>query len=157
MKFIRWFLIAVGVCIVVVGLSWAYTSVQLNIARSKGVYASAEEGMLALVDKYYPTDREVKILYAGTNSPDGRLPYIWYVIAEVHATARADGSELGSNGCEAPGSYFLQTKDGNWVHISENAFPTYIGFWMDIFGLAGKGQTTASTDWGANKPNQFCR
>ena len=57
---------------------------------------------------------QVKILYAGTNSFDGSDPHIWYVIAEVRASARSDGSELGHNGCDAPGSFFLQLKDGSW-------------------------------------------
>jgi len=157
MKYVRWFLIAVGACLIFIAFSWVYTSVQLNVARSKGVHASAEQGMLAIVDKYYPADRDLNILYAGTNSVDGSKPHIWYVIAEVHATARADGSPLGSNGCDAPGSYFLQSKDGNWVHVSEGAFPTFIGFWMDVFDKAGEGQPIASTDWGADQPSQFCR
>lgn len=49
---------------------------------------------------------------------------IWYVIAEIHASARADGSELGHNGCDAPGSYFLQTKDGS-IHTSNNTSPLF--------------------------------
>lgn len=73
--------------------------------------------MIARAEKYYMHDLQVKILYAGTNSFDGSDPHIWYVIAEVRASARSDGSELGHNGCDAPGSFFLQLKDGNWVHV----------------------------------------
>jgi len=156
MKVIRQLLIALGILVAIVPLSWVYTSVQLNIARSKGVYPSAEQGMLALVDKAYSADRQIKILYAGTNSFDGSEPHIWYVIAEVRATSRADGSEMGRNGCDAPGSFFLQTKDG-WVHIGEGSFPTFMGFWMKVFGMAGEGQSTPSTNWAPNQNPQFCR
>ncbi len=156
MKLIRRLLIALGILIAIVPLSWIYTSVQLNSARAKGVYASPEQGMLALMDKYYTADRAVQILYAGTNSTDGSQPHIWYVIAEVRAEARADGSALGSNGCDAPGSFFLQTREG-WVHISESGFPTFVGFWMKVFDMAGAGESTPSTDWGADRPSQFCR
>jgi hypothetical protein len=152
----RRLIIALGILIAIVPLAWMYTTVQLNSARSKGVYQTPEQGMLALMDKYYSPDRAVKILYAGTNSFDGSQPYIWYVIAEVRATARADGSELGSNGCDAPGSFFLQTREG-WVHVPEGAFPTFMGFWMNVFNMAGEGQSTPSTDWGTEQPNQFCR
>lgn len=156
MKIVRWVLSAVGVCVGLVVFGWAYTSVQLANASAKGVYATPEQGMQALADTYYAADREVKILYAGTNSLDGNNPHVWYVIAEVRASARADGSEMGVNGCDAPGSFFLQTKAG-WVHVSEGAFPTFMGFWMKLFGWAGEGNATPSTDWGADKPSQFCR
>jgi hypothetical protein len=131
-------LIALGILIAVVPLSWIYTTIQLNNALSKGVYDTPEQGMQALAEKYYTADREVKILYAGTNSFDGSKPHIWYVIAEVRASARADESELGSN-------------------VSEGAFPTFIGFWMKVFDMAGEGQSTPSTNWGADQPAQFCR
>jgi hypothetical protein len=155
-KAFRWLLIVLGVGVVVVILSWAYTTAQLAHARSKGVYPSAEQGMLALVGQSYPPDRDVKILYAGTNSLDGSKPHVWYVIAEVHASLRADGSELGSNGCDAPGSFFLQTKEGR-VHVPESAFPGFIGTWMEVFDLAGPGQAEPSTTWADDQPNVFCR
>lgn len=154
--FLRRLLIALGICAGVIALSWLYTTLQLAHARSDGVYPTAEQGMLALVDQHYAADREVKILYAGTNSTDGSQPHIWYVIAEVRASARADGSPMASNGCDAPGSFFLQTKEG-WVHVPEQALPTFMGFWMEVFDMAGKGQSTPSTNWGADQPSQFCR
>jgi hypothetical protein len=156
MKFRRWSLIALGMLLWMVGFCWYYTFVQLNIARSKGVYATAEQGMLAQVDKYYPPDRTVKILYAGTNSFDGSRPHIWYVIAEVHAASRADGSAMGHNGCDAPGSFYLQTRQG-WVFVPEGAFPGFVGFWMKAFGMAGEGQSTPSTNWAPDQSSRFCQ
>jgi hypothetical protein len=58
------------------------------------MYAMAEEGMRSLVDRGYTHDRQLKYLYAGTNSFDGSKPFVWYVITEVYASARADGSSL---------------------------------------------------------------
>ena len=156
MKLVRRSLIAVGSLILFVVLSWAYTNIQLNIARGKGIYNSPEQGMRMILSKYYSTDQEVKILYAGPNSRNGGSPQVWYVIAEVRATARADGTALGANGCEAPGSFFLQTKEG-WVQVSEGALPGFVNFWMKVFGKAGEGQSTPSTDLGADMPSQFCR
>lgn len=156
MKLSRRVLIIVGILIAIVPVSWAYTSIQLSIARSKGVYTTPEQGMLALIDRNYAADKTVKILYAGPNARDGSEPHVWYVIAEVRASARADGSELGTNGCDAPGSFFLQTMDG-WVHIPEGAFPGFIGFWMDVFHLSGDGLSKSTTPWTPGQEPDFCQ
>jgi hypothetical protein len=137
--------IALGFILAIIALSWVYTTVQLNIARSKGVYESAEQGMQAFAEKYYAADCNVKTLYAGPSFFNGRQRYHWYVIAEIYATSHADGSELRHNGCDAPGLAFLQTRDG-WVYVPDGAFPGFIGFWMKAFGLAGEGQVTPNTD-----------
>jgi hypothetical protein len=112
--------------------------------------------MLALVDRAFVATSRVDMLYAGPNSFDGSQPHIWYVIAEVRADRRADGSALGPHGCDAPGSYFLHTKEG-WIHVPEGAFPGFIGFWMSVFGQAGPGQSKPSTDWAPSQPARFCQ
>lgn len=155
-KFFFSILAAVGLLVMVILSSWAYTTIQLGRARADGAYHSPEAGMLARAERHYSDDRQVKILYAGTNSFDGSKPHVWYVIAEIHASARADGSPLGRNGCDAPGSFFLQTRDGSWVFVPEGAFPGIMGFWMEMFGMAGEGQSTPSTDWAPNQPSRFC-
>jgi len=156
MKLSRRVLIILGILIAIVPASWAYTSIQLSIASSKGVYDSPEQGMLAMADQYYARDKTVKILYAGPNARDGSEPHVWYVIAEVRASARADGSEMGRNGCDAPGSFFLQTTDG-WVHVNEGAFPGFMGFWMDVFHMAGDGLATSTTHWASGQEPDFCQ
>ena len=156
MKFASWLLIILGFSLALVAFSYVYTVAQLNIASSKGVYTSAEQGMLAMIDEHYPPERNVKILYAGTNSFDGSKPHVWYVIAEVRAASRADGSVLVHNGCDAPGLFFLQTRDG-WVFVPEGAFPGIIGFWMKVFDLAGPGQSTPSWNWAPNQNPRFCQ
>ncbi|MCK6540075.1 MAG: hypothetical protein L6Q26_08445 [Anaerolineales bacterium] len=155
-KYLRWSLTVAGIAAGVVALSWLYTTWAIADARSKGEYVSAEAGMLALMDKYYPPDHKVEILYAGPNSRDGSKPYVWYVIAEVRASARADGSEMGRNGCDNPGTFFLQTKEGSWVHVPEGFFTLFMTSWMEAFDLAGEGQSTPSTDLIQHQPRQFC-
>ena len=159
MKLSRRMLILLGILIAIVPVSWAYTSIQLSIARSKGVFDTPEQGMTTMVDKAYAPDRTIKFLYAGTNSPNGSQPFVWYVIAEVRASARADGSELQKNGCDAPGSFFLQTKQG-WVAVPEEALPGFMGFWMKVFGMAGEGQSIPSvpaTNWESGQAPDFCQ
>lgn len=149
-------LVVLLLLVVVPALSWLHMSSQLAMARSRGVYPSAEQAMLALVDQGYVAIARVDILYAGPNSFDGSQPHIWYVIVEVRADRRADGSAMGRNGCDAPGSYFLHTRDG-WIHVPEGAFPEVIGFLMGVFGQAGPGQPQPSTDWAPSQPARFCQ
>lgn len=156
-KYVRWALTAAGIIVLYVAFSWFFTNMVIRNARTNGVYPSAEAGMLALMEKYYPPDRRVEIFYAGPNESNGRKPYVWYVIAEVHASARADGSEMGRNGCDNPGTFFVQLKDGNWVHVSEGFFTTFMTSWMETFDLAGEGQSTPSTDRLHDTPTQFCQ
>lgn len=155
---LRWVLIGLGVLVLAACafFPWLYTSVQLKIARAGGVYETPEQGMRAKLEASYSPDAQIKILHAGPNYRDGSKPYVWYVIAEVRAAARADGFPLGRNGCDAPGTYFLQTRDG-WVHVPEGAFPEWISIWMDAFDMAGPGESTPSTDWAPGQPKWFCR
>lgn len=155
MKVFHQFLVLLGGSLLIVFLCWGYTTLQLARAARDGIHASAEQAMLSLIEKAYADPKDVEILYAGTNSLDGSEPHIWYVIAEVRAAAHADGSGLGPKGCEAPGSFFLQTKTG-WVHMPEGAFPVAIGRWMKLFKLSGPGAPTAATNWAANQAAQFC-
>lgn len=155
MKILRQFLVLMGVSMVVIFLCWGYTSLQLANARKEGIYSSAEQAMLSRIDQHYTDPKRVTILRAGPNSFDGSEPHIWYVIAEVRASAYADGSSLGARGCDAPGNFYIQTKDG-WVFMPEGAFPVAVGKWMRLFGLAGPGDPNPSTDWAPNQSSKFC-
>jgi hypothetical protein len=133
-----------------------YTSSVLAQAHSRGVYLSAEQAMMALINQSYRDLSRIDILFAGPNSFDRSQAHVWYVTAEVRAGSRAGGFPMGDNGCDAPGSYFLQTREG-WVHVPEGAFPDFIGFWMGVFGEAGPGQSNPSTDWAPTQPARFCQ
>ncbi len=114
--------------------------------------------MRAHIAKGYVQTDDSQIIYAGTNSFDGSDPHVWYVIACVWGGHRLDGSETGhggKHGYDQPGLFFLDTKKG-WVWISEGTFPTYLGFWMKVFGLAGPGSPVPSTDWGST-PDRGCK
>jgi hypothetical protein len=148
--------IALALLTLMLLFAWKYTHVVIANARAQGEYASAEEGMLALMDESYSPDHTVKIYSAGPDAHDGRNPYVWYVIAEVRASSRADGSQLGHNGCDAPGTFFVQLKDGKWVHVPEGLFILFVPSWLDRFGFAGKGQSTPTTDL-IEGPMRFCQ
>jgi hypothetical protein len=139
------FIVLVSLC----GL--VYTISLLWQASTKGVYVSAEDGMLALLDRGYVQPDEIEIAYAGTNSFDGSEPHVWYVIACIWGGTRADGTPPGSerHDYDQPGSFFLNTKQG-WVHVSESAYPRMLGFWMKVFGQAGPGSSIPTHDFGSN-------
>ena len=155
-KLIRRVVIALVAVSLILVIPWGCTNLVVANARAKGEYDSAEAGMLALMDKNYAPDHTVKIYSARPDSHDGSNPYIWYVIAEVRASSRADGSALGHNGCDAPGTFFVQLKDGKWVHIPEGLFIVFVPSWLERFGFAGEGQTTPTTDL-INGPMRFCQ
>ena len=81
-------LIILAFSLILLSASWLYTSAQIAAARSHGVYDSAEQAMLALVDSNYAGVSRVAILYAGPNSFDGSKPYVWYVIVRPVARTR---------------------------------------------------------------------
>ncbi len=138
--------IAIAIIAIYILSSWIYTSVQLTRASSRGVYPSVEVGMRSLAYKYYQGISQFEILYAGPNDGNAEdKSHIWYGISRVHAASYANGTTLGHGNCDAPGTFFLQTKEG-WVQVGESAFPGFIGGWMKVFGMAGDGQLEPSTD-----------
>ena len=132
------------------------TSSYIAVARSQGIYASPEQGMIERANTWYSGDPEVEIMYAGPNAHNGMQPHVWYVIAEVRVHARSAGSILGPDDCDAPGSYFLQMRDG-WVQIPEGNYPELMGIWMKVFGMAGSGEAEPSTHKDSSSPTQFCQ
>lgn len=80
-----------------------------------------------------PVER-VEIMSAGVNQHDGSQPHVWFVTARVFADQRPDGKPTphGYGG----GSYFLRVEEG-WVHMSEGAFPDFVGWVMELYGLEG--------------------
>lgn len=123
-----------------VGCGWFYTITQLQIARARGIYPSAEAAMRAKIAAGYVGIHQIEITYAGTNSFDGSDPHVWFVSAKVWADKRSDGSSVANltHDYDFPGSFFLHVKEG-WVHVPEEALPRLIGFWMKVFGLVGEG------------------
>ncbi len=142
--------ILLAVAVQVILWSLIYTLVTVGYLRSKGVYPSAEAGMLASIERYYTNPEQVEIIYAGTNSFDGSDPNVWYVLACIWGGTRADGQPVGSerHAYDQPGTFYLATRDG-WIQAPESFFPTLLGFWMRVYGLAGPGSSTPSHDWGS--------
>ena len=133
-----------------------FTNRVISNARARGEFASPEAGMLALTERDFTPDYKATIHYAGPNEDDRSMPYVWYVIVEIHASARADGSKLHQNGCDSGGTYFVQLNDGKWVQIPEGFFMIFVPSWLEKYGFAGEGQSTPTTDL-IHGPTRFCQ
>jgi len=122
--------------IVCAGSAWLYTKSQLAVAKSRGIYESPEAGMLAMIEKSYGDISQATIEYSGPNSPNGKLPHVWFVVARVYADQRADGKLVGNarDDYDFPGSFYIKVREG-WVHVPEGAFPVFIGRMMEVFGM----------------------
>ncbi len=151
------FRVVLGGLAAVVVVSFLWTFIVLLSAQRGGVYATPDEGMRAMIARSYVNPDDSQVIYAGTNSFDGSDPHVQYVIACVWGGHRLDGTPTGTggrHGYDQPGVFFLDTKKG-WVQVSEGAFPTFVGYWMKIFGMAGPGSATPFVDWGST-PNKGC-
>lgn len=122
------------------GGSWLYTTLQLRRSAARGVFPTAEEGMLGMIDQWYANPEKVRIVAGGPDSISSS--HIWYITACVWGGTRSDGSLVGNDrvAYDMPGSFFLNTRDG-WVYVPEEVFPVEIGAWMKTFGLAGPGSS----------------
>jgi len=119
--------------------TWVYASGQLTLAKGKGIYATAEEGMRSkLLQQAWDLEPEpqVEIVHAGPNKHDGSQPHVWFVGAQVRADHRPSGKSTAPRGYYSGGSFFLRVQEG-WVHVPEGAFPQFIGWAMTLYGLEG--------------------
>ena len=133
---------------VFIATNWLYTTIVVQRAIEKGVYPSPEAGMIENSYAYYAEIEKMEIMYSGPNSFDGSQPHVWYVIAHIYGAVKKDGQPEKTYYGKAyivPGGYYVHTKEG-WVQMPEGFFPEYLGFWMQVFGLAGPGSPTPSVD-----------
>lgn len=136
--------------------SWAFTHSLVRQARAEGVYPTAVEAMEAFIEENYTGITSYKILSARPNEDDGKKPHVWYVIAEVHAAKYSDGSELRHNGCDAPGTFVMQIREG-WFLVHEGWYSFFLGQWLVDYGLAGPGQVEPAIGTFQDRPTRMCQ
>jgi len=122
--------------------TWIYATGQLTLAKGRGIYATAEEGMRSKLLQQggdFAGERRVEIVGAGPNRHDGGQPHVWFVGARVWSERRPDGKLTAPRGYYSGGSFFLHVQEG-WVHVPEGAFPEFIGWAMTLYGLEGLGE-----------------
>ena len=119
---------------VFLSFTWGYTTVRLELAKREGIYPTAEDAMRAHIARHWRGIEQVEIEYAGPNEKDGSDPHVWFVMAKVWAARRGDLTLVGGRGYDSAGSFFLRVQEG-WVHVSEGAFPEFVGFGMKLFDI----------------------
>jgi len=114
---------------------WIYAVSQLALAKNDGIYASAEEAVIMLNSQGWGGAEVVRLedVGASINRHDGSQPHVWFGGARVYLDRVPQGRDRTEY---SSGSYFLHVKEG-WVHVPEGAFPEFIGWIMELYGLEG--------------------
>jgi hypothetical protein len=114
---------------------WIYAISELTLAKNNGIYPTVEEAVVARNSQGWGGARVVKIenIHTGPNSWDGSQPEVWF----GEATVTLDRVPQGWNRTQYfSGSFYIHVREG-WVHVSEGAFPEFIGWVMELYGLEG--------------------
>ena len=114
---------------------WLYATSQLVLAKNEGIYATAEEAVIARISQDKGEAKVVRLegVHASPNRKDGSQPHVWFGGATVYLDRVPQGWDRTQY---SAGSYFIHVKEG-WVHVSEGAFPEIIGWVMEFYGLEG--------------------
>lgn len=117
---------------------WVYAVSQLALAKNNGVYPTVEEAIIANNSQGWGDAKVVRItnIHAGPNSRDGSQPYLWFGGAIVYLDRVPQG---GNRTQYSSGSYYMHVREG-WMLVPEGAFPEFIGWVMELYGLEGVGR-----------------
>ena len=112
---------------------WLYATSQLALAKNEGIYATAEEAVIAKNSQGWGGAKVVRLedVQASPNFGNGFQPHVWFGGATVYLDRVPQGWDRTQY---SAGSYFIHVKEG-WVHVSEGAFPDFIGWVMEFYGL----------------------
>ena len=114
---------------------WIYATSQLALAKSNGIYATPEEAVIAINSQGWGGAKVVRLedVHAGPNRGDSVQSHVWFGGATVYL----DRVPQGLNRTQyLAGSFFIHVREG-WVHVSEGAFPEFIGWVMELYSLEG--------------------
>jgi len=120
---------------------WLYALSQLALAKNEGIYATVEEAVITRNSQGWGGAEVVRFedVRASVNQHDGSQPHVWFGGARVYLDRVPKGWDRTEY---SSGSYFLHVKEG-WVHVPEGAFPEFIGWVMELYGLEGVNEWVA--------------
>lgn len=130
----RIFRSGVVVLLVVMGLLmalWIYSTVQLQILKTRGVHSSPADGMYSLVFKDYHGVKKIEVVRVNREIFD-RLRF---VEVYVWAQGRSDGKSLDDEDYDNPGEFFVRVRKG-WVFVPEGRFPHIVALGQWLLGLS---------------------
>lgn len=130
-------LASLALVLLIVAGPLVYAKSQLTLAKRGGIYATAEEAVLANIGESVGDAQVLKIegLYVSPSWGDGHLPHVWFGGARVWLDRVPAGYRHNSF---SAGSYYIRVKEG-WIHVPEGAFPGFIGRMMELYSLEGAG------------------
>ena len=134
----KWFWVLAGLVSLVplfFAFSWFHATSQIELAKNEGIYATAEEAVIALNSQGWGGAQVVKIedVRASSNRWDGSQPHVWFGGCTVYLDRIPEGWDRTQY---SSGSYYIHVW-GGWVHIPEGAFPEFIGWVMELYDLEG--------------------
>jgi len=114
---------------------WIYAVSQLALAKNEGIYPTVEEAVITRNSQGWGGAQVLRLedVRASVNRHDGSRPHVWFGGATVYLDRIPQGWDRTQF---SAGSYYIHVKEG-WVHISEGAFPEFIGWVMEFYGLEG--------------------
>jgi hypothetical protein len=117
---------------------WAYAASQLALAKRDGIYPTATEAVIAHNSQGWGEAQVVGIsnVHASPNSST-RQPHVWFGGATVYLDRIPEGGRRDSY---VSGSFYIHVR-GGWVYVPEGAFPEFIGWVMEFYGMEGVGET----------------
>lgn len=117
---------------------YVYAVSQLALAKNNGVYPTIEDAIVAMNSRGWGDAKVVKIenVHAGPNRSNGSQPYLWFGGATVYLDRVPQG---GNRTQYSSGSYYMHVREG-WFLLPEGAFPEFIAWVMELYGLEGVGR-----------------
>jgi hypothetical protein len=114
---------------------WIYAVSQLALAKNEGIYATPQEAVIAKNSQDLGGAKVVRVedVRASPNFGNGFQPHVWFGIATVYLDRVPQGRDRAQY---STGSLFIHVKEG-WVHVPGGAFPEFIGWVMEFYGLEG--------------------
>jgi hypothetical protein len=114
---------------------WVYAASQLALAKNRGVYPTVKEAVILKNSQGWGGAEVVEVtnVRASVNQHDGSQPHVWFGGARVYLDRVPEGWDRTEY---SSGSYFIHVKDG-WVHMPEGAFPEFVGWVMELYGMEG--------------------
>jgi hypothetical protein len=114
---------------------WLYAISQLALAKNEGIYATAEEAVIGINSQGWGGAKVVRLgnVRAGPNRGNDIQSHVWFGGATVYLDRVPQGFDRTQY---SAGSFFIHVKEG-WVYVSEGAFPEFIGWVMEFYGLEG--------------------
>jgi hypothetical protein len=114
--------------------SWVYTASQIALAKDGGIYDSPEEAVIARNNRGFGGAEVVRIedVRARPNRGDPQSP-VWFGGATVFMDRVPQGYTWTKY---SAGSFYIRVREG-WVHVSEGAFPEFIGWVMRLYKMEG--------------------